>query len=189
VIPIELTTIDHWVSWKQAGTDKKPLDPTGRVANALDQVNWQSLIKVMIMFQPQCCDIDMQVDSTFNEHHLMDGMLHLLCSKCRSGRHVPLENTNVGFVLTGDYCVIDGDHEPWITILTDKFVERTYCEVSPSGGIHVWLKGSMKNHRDNFEVYSNKRWMTVTGMGNDLDIMEIQEEDKKWILKMIKSKK
>lgn len=189
MIPTKLTKINHWVSWKRAGTDKKPLDPTGRVANALDPVNWQSLIKVMTGTQPQCCNINMVIDSTFNEHHLMDSMLHLLCSKCISGYHVPIRNVNTGFVLTGDYVVIDGDHEPWITALTDKFVERTYCEVSPNGGIHVWLKGSIKNRRGNFEVYNDKRWMTVTGIGNDLDIMEIQEEDKKWISTMIKSTK
>lgn len=189
VIPTELTNINHWVSWKRAGTDKKPLDPTGRVANALDPVNWKSLVQTMTKRQPECCKIEMIIDTTFNEQHLMDNMLHLLCSKCRSGYHVPIRNINVGFVLTGDYVVIDGDHEPWITALTDKFVERTYCEVSPNGGIHVWLKGSIKNRRGNFEVYNDKRWMTVTGIGNDMNITEIQEEDKKWISAMIKSKK
>jgi hypothetical protein len=32
MIPSELTTIDHWISWKPVNKDKKPLDPTGRVA-------------------------------------------------------------------------------------------------------------------------------------------------------------
>ena len=189
MIPQELTEIDHWISWKRAGTDKKPLDRTGRVVNALDPVNWESLMKVMTERQPQCCNMDMKIDQKFNEPHLMDNMLHLLCEKCRSGRHIPIKNVNVGFVLTGDYVVIDGDHEPWITALTDKFVEHTYCEVSPNGGIHVWFKGSLKNHRGNFEVYNDKRWMTVTGTGNDLPIAKLNEDDIKWISTMIKSKK
>jgi primase-polymerase (primpol)-like protein len=142
MIPTELAIIDHWISWKQVGKDKKPLDPTGRVANALDPKNWRSIIQIM--------------------------------------------NTNIGFVLTGDYIVVDGDHEPWITELTNYFVDKTYCEVSPNGGIHVWLKGSIRNRRGNFEVYSDKRWMTVTDNGNDMPITKLTKEDEEWITKMIK---
>ncbi len=186
MIPTELTNINHWISWKPVGKDKKPLDQRGRVANALDQKNWQSLIQVMTRKQPQCCKLDMTIDNRFHEDHLMDNMMHLVCTKCRAGYHIPIINTNVGFVLTGDHVVIDGDHEPWITELTDRFIEKTYCEVSPNGGIHVWLKGSIRNRRGAFEVYNNKRWMTVTGIGNDLPIIELTEEDTNWINKMIK---
>jgi primase-polymerase (primpol)-like protein len=189
MIPSELTTIDHWISWKPVNQDKKPLGPNGRVANALDPANWQSLIKVMTGQQPECCKLHMLIDTNFNEHHLMNNMTHLICHKCRSGKHIPTKTDHVGFVLTGDYVVIDGDHEPWITELTDRYVEKTYCEVSPNGGIHVWLRGKHKNQRGHFEVYNDKRWMTVTGIGNDLAISKITEEDKKWISKMIKSKK
>jgi primase-polymerase (primpol)-like protein len=187
MIPPELANIPHWINWKPVGTDKKPLDQTGKVANALDPKNWQSLIHAMLKKQPMCCkDTHLVLDEQFNEDHLMEGMIHLLCPKCRSGYHMKIVTPDVGFVLTGDYVVIDGDHEPWITELTDRFTDRTYCEVSPHGGLHIWLRGSIRSCRGNFEVYGTKRWMTVTGLGNDVKIDDINEEDKEWIKKAIK---
>lgn len=187
MIPTKLANIPHWINWKPIGTDKKPLDPYGRVANCLDPKNWQTLIHALLKKQPTCCkNITIEIDRKFNEPHLMEDMLHLICPKCRAGHHMKITTPLVGFVLTGDYVVIDGDHEPWITELTDRFTDRTYCEVSPHGGIHVWLKGSIKNCRGSFEVYNDKRWMTVTGIGNDLPIADITQEDKTWILNQLK---
>ena len=99
----------------------------------------------------------------------------------RIARRLESIELGIGFVLDGDYVVIDGDHEPWISLLVWKFLTKTYCEVSPHGGIHVWLKGSHINERGNFEVYNSKRWMTISEHGNNREIAELTEGDKKWI--------
>jgi len=144
MIPSELTNIPRWINWEQRGNDKKPLSPTGRVANALHYENWQTY------------------------------------------EQAKANSTKLGFVLDGDYVVIDGDHEPYISLLTNQYIEKTYCEVSPRGGIHVWLKGSHVNKRGKFEVYSDKRWITISSHDNNREIRELSNEDKEWILTHIK---
>jgi primase-polymerase (primpol)-like protein len=179
MIPFELTQIPHWITW-QPGT-KAPTNSRGQRASALDEKNWQDFIAVNIGWNPTCCDMKMKHDPTFMEHHLMNNMFHIICSKCRTGRHIPRKNLNIGFVLTNDYVVIDADHQPYIDLVTDRFTDTTYTEVSPNGGLHVWLRGSHANKRGSFEVYGSKRYMTVTGNGNDLPIRDLTIVDVAWI--------
>jgi primase-polymerase (primpol)-like protein len=96
------------------------------------------------------------------------------------------ENANIGFVLMGDFVVLDADHQPYIDLVTDKFSDTTYTEVSPNGGIHVWFRGSHRNLKGNFEVYGSKRYMTVTGAGNNVDITDLDDETRTWIDRRIK---
>jgi hypothetical protein len=89
---------------------------------------------------------------------------------------------HIGFVICGDILCLDGDHEPWITELTNRFSKSTYCEVSPNGGIHVWLIGRyVRNLKHNFEVFTNKRWVTVTSWGNDISLKKVTKDDIHWI--------
>ncbi len=143
MIPSELIQVDKWITWKYKDGDKKPLNPSGRVDNALNSQNWQSY------------------------------------------QDAAQKSDQLGFVLTGDYVVIDGDHEPYISILTERFINKTYCEISPNGGIHVWLRGTHRNKKGNFEIYSSRRWMTVTGYGNGI-IKDITGDDVLWFSAQVK---
>jgi putative DNA primase/helicase len=89
-----------------------------------------------------------------------------------------IQNTGwgVGFVLTPEagFVAIDLDHvrsratgkiEAWAEEIVQTF--DTYTEVSPSGtGLHLWLRGTLPpggRRRAGIEVYSERRYMTVTG--------------------------
>jgi primase-polymerase (primpol)-like protein len=84
---------------------------------------------------------------------------------------------NKGFVLTSSdpFMVIDLDHclervdsVDWkLSDLATKivFYLRSYTEVSPSRtGVHIWLKGEIPAaiKKAEFEIYSEKRYITVT---------------------------
>jgi primase-polymerase (primpol)-like protein len=79
-----------------------------------------------------------------------------------------------GFVLTekDPFTVIDLDHcigaqgqvKSEITKILLYF--QSYTEISPSGtGFHIWVRGKIPNaiKRTEFEIYSDLRYMTVTG--------------------------
>lgn len=90
----------------------------------------------------------------------------------------------VGFVLTkeDDYICLDLDdihidsetHEP-LTEIAKEVMEKTWWEVSPSGtGIHAYFKGILpdevkrKNKSEHLELYSHSRFMTFTGVNDDV---------------------
>ncbi len=88
----------------------------------------------------------------------------------------PSRFDGIGFVLTepDPYTVIDLDDTGGNAALFEKhknIVERfnSYTEFSPSGkGVHIWVRGvvpngSIKNSALKVEVYSARRYMTVTG--------------------------
>lgn len=79
-----------------------------------------------------------------------------------------------GFVLTDEdpFTVIDLDHcikaQGQVGSETSKILLyfQSYTEVSPSGtGFHIWVKGKLPSaiKREAFEIYSNLRYITVTG--------------------------
>jgi primase-polymerase (primpol)-like protein len=79
-----------------------------------------------------------------------------------------------GFVLTNEdpFTVIDLDHcigsHERVRPETSKVLSyfQSYTEASPSGtGFHVWVRGKIPSaiKRTEFEIYSNLRYMTVTG--------------------------
>src|ERR1035437_6942663 len=81
----------------------------------------------------------------------------------------------VGFVLTGDdpFVVVDLDDclDPETKELDEEAWDYlkaldSYAEVSPSGtGVHIWVEGTVPGsvRKDGVEVYSTRRFMTVTG--------------------------
>lgn len=93
----------------------------------------------------------------------------------------------IGFVLTTNdpYAVIDLDDPEGNEAIRESQLSlvdycNSYTELSPSGnGAHIWVKGSVptgKRH-GKFEVYSDSRYMTVTGVvHHNKPIEERQEE-------------
>jgi hypothetical protein len=135
-IPLELRQLPQWVV---AAADKKPLDPkTGGAASVTDSTTWAA-------FDVACAYAD--------QHSL-----------------------RVGFVLaeSDPYTIIDLDDKAERPATDEqkarfaKIIEKcdSYTERSQSGrGIHIVVRGKMPAgaHRDNVEVYSDKRYMICTG--------------------------
>lgn len=152
-IPHEMHFYRQWVVWRFEETDgdkptKVPYNPhTGQHAAVDNPATW--------------------VD------------YHTAVSAMESGYY-----SGIGFVLTEDdpYCFVDLD-DPWQTHPSGAYkysdpqqvYERqqrvysgfeTYAELSPSGkGLHLILKGSVPRgrKREAIELYSSRRFMTMTG--------------------------
>lgn len=90
----------------------------------------------------------------------------------------------VGFVLTKEdfYICLDLDdihidketYKP-LTNIAKEVMQKTWWEVSPSGtGIHAYFKGTLpyevkrKNKSEHLELYSHSRFMTFTGVNDDV---------------------
>lgn len=90
----------------------------------------------------------------------------------------------VGFVLTkeDDYICLDLDdihidketHKP-MTDIAKEVMQKTWWEISPSGtGVHAYFKGTLpdevmkKNKSEHLELYSHSRFMTFTGVNDDV---------------------
>ena len=145
-IPEELKVRPQWVVWKAVGEkpDKVPYSArTGRKASSTDLMTW----------------------STFEEAQ----------GAYKSGVYA-----GVGFVFSSgdpfagvdlDRCVDPktGEVAVWAREIARYF--DSYTELSASGtGIHIIVKGEMPNRRkDEVEVYSSKRFFTVTGHVLEVD--------------------
>ena len=140
-IPEELRARPQWVVWKAVGDkpDKVPYSArTGRRASSTDLLTW----------------------STFQE----------ALEAYENGDYAGL-----GFVFSSadpytgvdlDNCVDeDGEIALWAMEIVRYF--DSYTELSASGtGLHVIVRGDVPNRRkDDVEVYSSKRFFTVTGHG------------------------
>ena len=138
-IPEELKVRPQWVVWKAVGDkpDKVPYSPrTGRRASSTDLLTWGTFEKAL------------QV--------------------CENG-----EYAGVGFVFSSadpytgidmDNCVgEDGEIALWALEIVRYF--DSYTELSATGtGLHIIVRGDVPNHRKGgVEVYSSKRFFTVTG--------------------------
>lgn len=156
-IPDELKRHKQWVTWRYEQVEPPPKKPTkvpysaitGRMASSVDRLSWSTF----------------QDAIRFQRAHNYDG---------------------VGFVLTRDdpYTVIDLDAP---TTEDDRiknndifFKMNSFTEYSPSGtGVHIWTKAEVSKGRNKrpVEVYSNMRFMTVTGnVCHDVPIEYRQEE-------------
>jgi primase-polymerase (primpol)-like protein len=138
-IPEELRVRPQWVVWKAVGDkpDKVPYSArSGRRASSTDLLTW----------------------STFQE----------ALEAYESGEYAGL-----GFVFSSadpytgidlDDCV-DGDGEIALWALEIVRYFDSYTELSATGsGLHVIVRGDVPNRRNgNVEVYSSKRFFTVTG--------------------------
>jgi len=88
------------------------------------------------------------------------------------------------------YVVVDADTRETAGLIINKFASRTYLELSPGMlGVHVWfhdydhLAGKENQKGKNLELFTSEAWhyVTVTGLGNDLKIADLTEEDAEWI--------
>lgn len=156
-IPDELKQHRQWVVWRLEQIEAPPKKPTkipysaitGRPASSIDRFTW----------------------STFND---------ALAYQRANGY------SGIGFVLTRDdpYTVIDLD-KPSTAEEAQRnndifFAMNSFTEFSPSGtGVHIWTKAEVSKGRNRrpVEVYSNMRFMTVTGnVCNPVEIEYRQEE-------------
>lgn len=97
--------------------------------------------------------------------------------------------SGLGFALAPPYAVVDldkvynpqtGQLEPWAKKIVSEL--NSYTERSPSGtGFHIWVKGAIPtgtgNRRGKIEIYSEKRYMTVTGDHVPGTPLTIEERD------------
>ena len=150
----ELREYRAWVDWRLVDGRKIPINPrTGKAASSTDPETW----------------------SEFDE--------------------VGLKSPNRGFVLSDqdpytcvdlDHCltptgVVDGQQNWEMSEKAVKIVAYfdSYVEVSPSGtGLHIWVRGKIPVaiKRSDFEIYSTKRYITITE--NPLFNSEIQDRQK-----------
>jgi hypothetical protein len=140
-IPRELKDLNQWVVWKDS--TKKPFNPTAlnSGASVKDPESWSSFEQAKVAYE---------------EGELL----------------------GIGFVLNGngiagvdlDGCVIDGKPTAEALEVLQE-LGATYIEFSPSGtGLHAYgfaddLKSGVKvfYNNVNVELYTNKRYLTVTG--------------------------
>ncbi len=146
--PDELKELDQWVNWRKGYNPKQPDKPTKRpvsahsgvVVDAHEPGNWATWEKALQRATMPNSDVN-----------------------------------GVGFVLTEydpfvgvdlDNCIDDaGNVRPWAADIVRKL--GSYTEVTPSRhGLRIFVRGSLPSHgrkRGNIEVYSEKRFLTVTG--------------------------
>lgn len=140
-IPEELRRFRQWVMWRYEDTDshkptKVPYSTSGTLAKVNDAATW----------------------NTYDE------CMQALASGQWSG---------IGFVLTDDdpFAFIDLDDTNGDQAALDRQVKifnefDSYSERSPSGrGLHIIVKGSIPSgrRRSFIEIYSSRRFMTMTG--------------------------
>lgn len=150
-VPTEMAHLEQWVLWKAEKIKDK--DEYGKVpyqlieipASSTNPSSWSSF------------------DKTIQKLDDYDG---------------------VGFVLTkeDDYICLDLDdihidketYKP-LTDIAKEVMQKTWWEVSPSGtGIHAYFKGILpdevkrKNKSEHLELYSHSRFMTFTGVNDEV---------------------
>lgn len=137
-IPAELRQYNQWILWKyedkgKEKPDKVPYTIEGKLASVSDPSTWATF------------------DQCLHNVGIGDG---------------------IGFVLTtrDPFCCIDLDYtqDPTLIEVQKHFVNvlDCYSELSPSGkGLHLWCKAALQRgrRRGPFEIYSQNRFMTMTG--------------------------
>lgn len=169
-IPQELKSFRQFVLWRaeynqeRQQFDKIPYQLNGKRASHSNNATWSSFESVM---------------EAYNQDDQYDG---------------------IGFVLTTEdpYSVTDVDDIESIDDLDDlakEVISFSYAEQSPSGtGVHVWFKykhnkerHKNKNAETGYEIYDNKRFITLTGETlNDLPICEGGERLDAFLDKVLK---
>lgn len=153
-IPEELKNLPQWVLWdaewneERQQFEKIPYQINGKKASSTDFATWNTFDKVFEIYE---------------ESNNFEG---------------------IGFVLSplDQYCVVDIDDISDVYNLDElasEITDMSYAEVSPSGtGTHIWFryKHNKERHKNKnadtgYEIYDNKRFITVTGQSlNDLPI-------------------
>jgi len=148
-IPEELKKLPQWVCWRYVEETKVPYTPYGTMASVTDSTTW----------------------STFEACAGTTGF------------------NGIGFVLSEEdpYSIIDLDNKPSKPCTPEQLERHTkiynafesYTEMSTSGtGVHIIVRGRIPSgiHRDNVEVYSDRRYMICTGhVLRNLPIKDYQE--------------
>jgi putative DNA primase/helicase len=138
-IPQELKVRPQWVMWKAVGEkpDKVPYSArTGRRASSTDLMTWSTFEEALEAY----------------EHGQYAGLGFVFSSG----------DPYTGIDLDG--CVDEnGRIAPWALEIASYL--DSYTELSASGsGLHIIVRGDVPNRRKaNVEVYSSKRYFTVTG--------------------------
>jgi putative DNA primase/helicase len=138
-IPEELKFRPQWVVWKAEGEkpDKVPYSAkTGRKASSTNLLTWSTFQEALEAYE----------DGDYS------GVGFMFCSGDRYA----------GIDLDG--CVDEnGEIAVWALEIVRYF--DSYTELSATGhGLHVIVRGDVPNRRkDDVEVYSSKRFFTVTG--------------------------
>jgi len=138
-IPEELKVRPQWVVWKAVGDkpDKVPYSArTARKASSTDLMTWSTFEEVLEAYK--CGGYD--------------GVGFVFCSG----------DPYAGIDL--DNCVEEnGEIAPWALEIASYL--DSYTELSTTGtGLHIIARGDVPNRRkDDVEVYSSKRFFTVTG--------------------------
>jgi putative DNA primase/helicase len=144
-IPRELKVRPQWVAWKAVGEkpDKVPYSArTGRKASSTDLMTWSTFPEALEAY----------------ERGAYAGLGFVFCS---------------GDPYTGidlDDCVNEsGEIATWAIEIVRYF--ESYTELSAtSTGLHIIVRGDVPNRRKgDVEVYSSKRFFTVTGHVVEVD--------------------
>jgi len=176
-IPEFLKELPQWVHWaanerKDDGRfNKVPVSTSGFNINAHDPKNWKTFEEVDIGFKPE---------------------VHSGIAIDLTGKKVAISGTDQEGFLIGidlDRCIIElnPDGIPTLTPFAQQVVKAlgSYWEISPSGtGIRAFFytdtKVSGKN-RGGAEIYSEGRFLTVTGVGQGA-IRKLEETEVRALL-------
>lgn len=141
----ELKEFDHWVVWEAEpkkngdGFDKVPYCArTGRKASTRDSRTWSAFEEAVAAYVRDG----------------WDGIGFVLSSG----------DPFVGIDLDGARDPVSGELAEWAEKAIETF--GGYAEASPSGeGVHIYVKGDVPSKKSgSIEVYSMKRFFTVTGV-------------------------
>ena len=138
-IPEELRVRPQWVVWKAVGDkpDKVPYSPrTGRRASSTDLLTWGTFEEALQAYE--------------NGEYAGVGLVF-----------------STGDPFTGidlDNCVNEDGEIALLALEIVRYFD-SYTELSATGsGLHIIVRGEVPNRRKgNVEVYSSKRFFTVTG--------------------------
>lgn len=141
-IPLELRTYEQWCCWRYEESDggkptKVPYSPrTNRLASVSDPSTWSTFEECVNAMQ----------------FGIYDGIGFIL-SKNDPYTFIDLDDTKGN----------QQDYERQLKLYNET---KSYAELSPSGsGLHIIVKGSVPSgrKRSHIEVYSDLRFMTMTG--------------------------
>ncbi len=147
-IPEQLTERPQWVCWRLEERDGKmtkvPYTPgTGRRASSADLTTWRTFGEARVAYE--------------NIEPDYDGIGYMFCDAC------PYSGVDLDHCRDPETGVV----KEWAQDLIDAASDEGYVEVSPSGtGIHIIVEGVVRGgavRRGPIEMYSSKRFFTVTG--------------------------
>ncbi|PIE65385.1 MAG: hypothetical protein CSA26_03425 [Desulfobacterales bacterium] len=150
-VPDGLKALPQWIGWKfkevEGRTTKAPCGLGGALINPVAPEGW-------VDFSAAAAAIE---EAEISEEAHIDGI------------GFSIADSDPFTCIDIDHCL---DSEGGLDGFSNEVVERfnSYTEVSPSGeGVHIWIKGNwaasprQKFKGGELEIYSCKRYMTVTG--------------------------